>query len=493
MIEVSNLTVSYGNKKALEDLSFSVKEGEFLLITGPTGCGKSTLALCLTGLIPHTKPALISGRVAVDGLDTSTYPVSELSRHIGIVFQNPRTQLFHTTVADEVAFAPHNLKLSSDEIDKRVGFSLASTGVLHLRDRKLHTLSEGELQRVAIASVLSMRPKVIVLDEPAANLDWSGVGLLVSALSRLNKEHGITILVIEHRISAIYPVCNKVLILKEGQAAAFGKPAEVFRDKQRLISLGLRFPWRHVSKGPERYVPDGINPPDRDEKPLVKLMNVDALWGKHQVLHGIDLSIYPGEFIALVGSNGAGKTTLARVIAGLVSKKKGKVIWQRHLQRLPIGRKVGFIFQNNYEQLLTDSVEAEVSLGPESFGLDAEAACSSALEMTDLGRLIKRAPTSLSIGEKQRCIIASVLSSDPALIILDEPTVGQDWIHLSMVMRYLQLLSRSGKAILLITHDDKLVCRFAKRIVFLEHGRIKADGIPVRGYNFQEEKKMYHE
>jgi energy-coupling factor transporter ATP-binding protein EcfA2 len=491
MVEVSGLTVNYGKRKVLRDVSFSVREGEFVLITGPTGCGKSTLALCLTGLIPHTRTAVMSGSVRVDGLDTCSHQVSDISKHIGIVFQNSRTQLFHSTVGDEVGFAPHNLKLPCGDIERRVVDSMASSGTLHLRDRKLNTLSEGELQRVAIASVLSMRPKAIVLDEPTANLDWRGVDLLVSALTRLNMELGITVIVIEHRLSAIYPHCNKVLILKNGEAVMWGEPGEVFGDKRRLVSLGLRFPWRHVERGTERYVPEGINPPEPDARPLVKLHGIDAGYGKTKVLKGIDLSICPGEFIALVGNNGAGKTTLARVVAGLLSPKRGKVMWDRSLRGLPMGRRVGFIFQNTYEQLLTSSVGEEAALGPLSFGLDVAACCNRALEMTDLVGLRRRVPASLSVGERQRCILASVAASDPALFILDEPTVGQDWMHLSMVMNYLQLLRRRGKAVLLITHDDKLVCRFARRVIFLEGGSIQADGTPVRGYRHREAKIAY--
>jgi energy-coupling factor transporter ATP-binding protein EcfA2 len=484
MVEVSDLTVSYGKNPALRDLSFCVEEGDFVLISGPSGCGKSTLALALTGLIPHAKRALMKGAVLVDGIDTRTGAPAALASHIGIVFQNPQSQLFHSTVEDEVCFAPRNSMISGeplgeDDVKRRAVKALASTGILHLQERKTGELSDGERQRVAIASVLSMEPRVLVLDEPTANLDWEGTRLVMEALSRLNREKGITVLVIEHRVSAVYPRCSKAMIITEGEIAAFGDRKSVFLDRKRLVRLGLRFPWKWIERGTERYVPEGIRPPKVTEAPLVELKGVSAGYGKNTVFSDIDLSLYPGEFVALVGKNGTGKSTLARIIAGLHRPSKGKVIWHPSVRRLPIGRRVGFMFQNTGEQLLCRTVEDEVSLGPECLGLEKDA-YKEALETADLVSLRERAPFSLSIGERQRCVLASVLASDPVLFILDEPSVGQDWGHLSRVMAFLKRLAENGKVILLITHDDKLVCRFAERIVLLEGGRITADGIPDR-------------
>lgn len=480
MVEVAHLDVSYENNDVLKDISFVVKEGDFVLISGPSGCGKSTLALTLTGLVPHAVKAGVKGSVVIDGIDTRTSSVTELASHIGIVFQNTQSQLFHSTVADEVSFAPRNGKLSQDEVARRTDFAIAGTGISHLRDRKLVELSEGERHRVAIASILSMKPKILVLDEPTANLDWRGVELLMETLSRLNRELGITVLVIEHRLSAVYPYCSKALIMKEGEIVSYGSKETVFADRSRLVRLGLRFPWRWVERGPERYVPEGIFPPRKEGEPVVELENVSARYGKREVLHGIDLSIYPGEFVALVGNNGAGKSTLARVIAGLHKPKSGNIRWHPAVKRLVLGRRVGFVFQSTGEQLLCSCVREEIGLGPTSFGLDSEACTGMAMELLDLLALESRSPHTLSVGEKQRCVLASVLAADPVLFILDEPTVGQDWAHLSRVMSYLQKLQKMGKAVLIITHDDKLVCRFAERIVFLEEGSIKADGIPLK-------------
>jgi energy-coupling factor transporter ATP-binding protein EcfA2 len=482
--EVKNLNVYYEKKRVLNNVSFAAEEGDFVLISGPSGCGKSTLALALSGLIPHAKRAIMSGSVEINGTDTRASTVAALASSIGIVFQNSACQLFCSTVEDEVSFAPRN-RMSSiglfdeEEVARRTLYALAGTGILHLRHRRLGEISDGERQRVAIASVLSMRPKILVLDEPTANLDWEGTGFVMETLSRLNREAGITILMIEHRLSAVYPYCSKAMIMNEGEIAAFGVRERVFSDRRRLVRLGLRFPWRWVENGTQRYVSEGISPPAMKGEPLVALKGVSAGYGKRSVFSGVDLSIYPGEFVALVGKNGAGKSTLARVIAGLHGKKRGSIRWHPSVRRLPAGRRVGFLFQNTGEQLLCGSVEEEVSLGPACFGLD-RALATEALSVTDLLRLGERSPHTLSMGESQRCVLAAACASDPVLYILDEPSVGQDWEHLSRMMGYLRDLKRTGKAVLLITHDDKLVCRFAERIVLLEEGRIIADGVPQK-------------
>ncbi len=419
----------------------------------------------------------MKGTVRVHGIDTNTVTPAALASHIGIVFQNPQSQLFHATVSDEVSFAPRNLRLDRREIERRTNFALDSIGIMHLKDRRLSALSDGERQRVAIASVLSMRPRILVLDEPTANLDWRGVELVMETLSGLNKKLGITVIVVEHRLSAVFPHCSKVLIMKEGRVVSFGDRDAVFADKSRLARLGLRFPWRWVERGPERYVPEGVAPPTGKEEPILTVENLSARYGKRTVLSGVDLEIRPGEFVALVGRNGAGKSTLARVIAGLHGKKRGKVRWHPSVRRLPVGRRVGLLFQNSGEQLLCGSVNEEVSLGPACFGLD-KALVQEALSVTDLFRFRERSPHTLSMGEAQRCVLAAACATDPLLYIMDEPSVGQDWEHLSRMMGYLRELKKKGKAVLLITHDDKLVCRFAERIVLLEEGRIVADGIP---------------
>ena len=475
-LELRELSVSYGRRKALQALTLRIDEGQFVLVTGPSGCGKSTLALAVCGLIPHANPAHLQGSMRVFGQLTRDHPVHALARQVGIVFQNPSAQLFHGLVEEEVAFAPRNLGLPEEAVGERVAFALESVGIRHLLGRLTQSLSAGEKQRLAIASALSLKPRILVLDEPTANLDWRGVELLAAALRRLNREQGLTVLVIEHRLSAFCPLSDRVLILREGCLVADGAPALVFTKRERMVELGLRFPRHGISDRLPCFLPRGIHPPDYSSPPLVALQGVSAGYGRRRVLHEVSFALYPGEFAALVGLNGAGKSTLAQVLAGMIRPQRGKVLWRHPLKKLPLGRRIGFLFQNASCQLLMDTVAEEVSFAPKNLRLEVARLSRLALASTGMSAFGGRSPTSLSLGEQQRTVLAAVLAAAPLLLILDEPTIGQDWAHLQRLMEYLRRLTRSGISVLLITHDDKLICRFADRIICLEEGRLAADG-----------------
>ena len=476
MIHVDHLTVRYGSQPVLSNVSLHVERGEFVLVSGPSGCGKSTLALCLAGLIPQAVPATVSGRVQVNGLDTQAHPLPLLSRQVGVVFQNPATQLFNATVEEEVAFAPRNLGLPGDEIEGRVRQSLAATGIEHLRQRPVRALSGGEQQRVAIAAVLALRPPVLVLDEPTANLDWQGVEQVTAALARLHREQGLTVILIEHRLATVAPLATRTVLMDAGRIVADGHPTNVLTDKACLATLGLRYPWLDVGR---RVEPGDLDRPPAAGDPVVALRQVSAGYGRQPVLTGLDLALYPGEFVALVGHNGAGKSTVARLLAGILRPRRGRVAWHPALRRLPPGRRVGLLFQNPLHQLVCDRVEDEVAFGPTNYRLSDD--LSPLLAAADLATLRHRRPQTLSAGQQQRTALAATLALRPRLLILDEPTMGQDWAHLSRLMDYLTFLHDNGQTILLITHDDRLVCRYARRIVRLAGGRVVADGyLPAR-------------
>ena len=472
MIQVDNLTVQYGSETALRNMSLMVKQGEFVLISGPSGCGKSTLVLCLAGLIPQALPANVTGQVQILGLDTRTHPLPALAQHVGVVFQNPATQLFNATVEEEVAFAPRNLNLPGDEIEGRVRRSLATTGIEHLRRRSVRALSGGEQQRVAIAAVLALRPPVLILDEPTANLDWNGVRQITSTLAHLHQKEGLTVILVEHRLATVASLATRAVLIDEGCIVDDGSPDAVLTNKSRLACLGLRYPWLDVGRRVEATDP---SPASDDGYPLVAMRQVTAGYGGPPVVSELDLTIRAGQFIALVGDNGAGKSTIARLLAGILRPQRGQITWHPALRRYPSGRRTGLLFQNPLHQLVCDRVDDEVTFGPANYGMTDD--ISPLLDAADLTMLRHRRPQTLSAGQQQRTALAATISLQPRLLILDEPTMGQDWAHLSRLMDYLTHLHQNGQTILLITHDDRLISRYARRIIRLADGAVVADGV----------------
>jgi energy-coupling factor transport system ATP-binding protein len=472
MIHLDRVTVRYNGITALQETSLAVRPGEFVLITGPSGCGKTTLARLIAGLIPQAIPAALGGSVTIDGLDTRSHPLSTLARSVGMVFQNPATQLFHLSVEDEVAFGPRNLALTENEVAQRVAWALAATGLSESRKRSPAKLSGGQQQRVAIAAALAMRPRVLVLDEPTASLDVPGTRHLMSALADLHQQHGITIILTEHRLAEAARLAGRVILMEAGRIVADGEPTQVLNDRPLLRRLGIRRPTAEAPVNWERLLRRNGAAPQRTT-PLLEMRNIHAGYRKRPVLSGVDLSLHPGDFVALVGDNGSGKTTLGLVAAGLLKPRQGELRFSGG-RRVRPGLDVGLLFQNPLHQLFTDTVDDEVAFGPHNYGrFDAERH-ERLLTQADLLALRSRSTSAISTGQQQRTTLAATLSLHPRLIILDEPTVGQDWGHLQQLMNFLQTLNRQGATVLLITHDYKLVHHYAHRVLLLRDGRIAA-------------------
>jgi len=474
VIELRELSVCYGSQAALADVSLAVAAGESVLVSGPSGCGKSTLARLLAGLIPGVLSAGVRGHVRVAGLDPTRTPPARMAPHVGLVFQNPAAQLFCLTVEEEVAFGPRNLGLAAAEVRERVCWALDVTGLGALRAQAPATLSGGQQQRLAIAAALAMRPPLLVLDEPLAGLDAPGERQVLDTLAELNREHGVTVVMIEHRLAEAARIVGRVVLLDRGRVVADGATDSVLHEHGRLQALGLRRP-------ADTLAPDwmeSLRPAGEarhGDGAVVELVGVCAGYDGRLVLHDIDLKLHPDEFVVLVGDNGSGKSTLARVLAGLMRPRRGSL---RHAagRRVRPGQDVGLLFQNPPDQLLTDRVDDEVALGPLNCGVFERGAHERTMAVADLVSLRDRPPLALSAGQQQRTTLAATLALGPRLLILDEPTLGQDWGHLERLMDFVAELNRRGSTVLLITHDHALARQYARRVLVMRDGRIVADG-----------------
>ena len=474
MIRVRDLSVHYGPIPALNVPRLDISEGECILLTGPSGCGKSTLARVFSGLIPHAIPAKLTGSVRVAGMETQEHTVADLAQCLGVVFQNPSTQLFHLRVEDDVAFGPRNLGLDAEQVRRRVNWALDAVGATTLRDRNPAELSGGQKQLVTIATALAMRPRILVLDEPTASLDVTGTLNVMATLRKLRQDLGITIVIIEHRLAEVAQLAERIIIMDQGRIVADGDLTEVLDDRHILRRLGLRRPvdeplssWKTLL-APNGHPPDGV-------RPLIELQQVSAGYNGSLAIEEVNLALYPGEFVALVGDNGAGKSTLALVAAGLLKPAAGKLRYDGQKRPRP-GLDVSLLFQDPTEQLFTDSVDEEIAFGPRNYRRFNREFHEQTLAKADLSELQARRPVALSMGQQQRTALAACLSLRPRLLILDEPTLGQDWGHLQRLMDFLTILNQQGITILLITHDYKLVHRYARRVILIEEGRITLDG-----------------
>ncbi len=475
MIQTKHLSIRYGATLAVDDLTLTLPRGSFTLLTGTSGCGKSTLARALTGLIPHAMPAQMQGSVRVNGQETNTQSLPELAAQIPMVFQNPGSQLFHLRVDEELAFGPRNLGLPEATVQQQVAWALDAVGITALRHQTPSQLSGGQQQLVAIAAALAMRPQALVLDEPTASLDVRHSRAVLKTLHRLHNEHGMTLLLIEHRFARAMRYVDRVLVMDAGRIVADGPPTNILADTTLRKRLGLR----KLADEPPRPWCEHIKPAPatpRQAPTVLTLEHISAGYQARQpVIHDINLKIHAGEFVALVGENGAGKSTLGRVAAGLLKPMSGRVRLAGR-QRPILGQDVAMLFQNPLDQLFTDSVQDEVAFGPENFGRDEPEAIWQALQMADLTAQRQQHPLALSVGQQQRTALAACAVLRPKLLILDEPTLGQDWGHLQTLMRHLKHLNQTGTAILLISHDYKLLHHYARRVLLMQAGRIIKQG-----------------
>ena len=548
VITVENLRYRYPHTKelALDGLDFSVEKGEFIGIIGENGAGKSTLSQAIMGLVPQFYKGAYGGMVTVDGIEAGKTPVAQLCGHVGLVFQNPFNQLSGAkdNVYEEVAFGMQNLGVPAEEMKKRVEEALKLLDIWQYRDRNPFDLSGGQMQRVAIASVLVMRPDVMILDEPTSQLDPEGSDEVFRAVETLTGS-GITILMIEQKIEKLAAYCDRILLLHKGKQIAFDTPQKVF-SMPDLNDYGIQAPaFTRICKAEQVTLVDGTYPVTVKEAAEVlrekrlgahehanaeagvqKAVGASAA-GTGQVqaknaetgarsgqsgtcrkaenaasvdeqfrIEKLDFSYLADIPVledlnmkldqrptAIIGQNGAGKTTLVKLLKGLLKPVSGSIYF--HGEDISgktvamLAGSVGYVFQNPDDQIFKYNVMDEVLFGPLNIGMDPEQAkkeAAWALELTGLSGKEKENPYDLELYERKMTAIASVLAMDTDVLILDEPTIAQDWKGRQIIGSIIRSLSGRGKLVIAILHDMDFVAENFERVIIMAHGQVLADG-----------------
>ena len=510
MIKINNFTFYYSDstKPALADIDLRIDSSEFVLVAGASGSGKSSLCRCLNGLIPHFYGGKIKGYVNVCGKNVIETPTKKMAEEVGMVFQDPENQMLMTEVEREIAFGLENLCYPGDIISKRVEEALDSVGISNIRYRHPNNLSGGEKQKVAIASNLALHPQILVLDEPTSELDPKSAEDVINVLERLNDELGLTIILIEHRLDRVVHHVDRIIALSDGQVVLDGPPGEILAN-QKFKSLGIGLPpiasLAHairergfnleripltVKEGRRMFLNFFKNPRKvelTDDKPTggvkVEFRNVSYTYPNDiDALKNISLKFNAGEFIAIMGRNASGKTTLVKHINSLLKPKKGSVLVStintKNATVAQMAKTVGYVFQNPNAHLFADTVEEEIQYilkNRKMGGHEINSKTDSILKMFNLADKRDEYPRSLSGGEKQRVALASVIVTEPDILILDEPTRGMDYASKDYLMNFLDNYRRNGKVVVLVSHDIETVARHVDRVILLSEGKIIVD------------------
>lgn len=473
MVELIDITYSYlpggKNRESVAGINLKVEPGEFLLLTGHSGCGKTTLTRIINGLCPRFFGGSLQGDVILDGSSIRNMPLEEIGLLVGSVFQDPRSQFFATNTTDEILFSMENRGCSTVQMKERLDELCAMLDLETLLDRNIFELSGGEKQKIAIASACAMKPPILVFDEPSANLDSHATEKLAQIMLAL-KSAGHTIIVSEHRLYYLKDLIDRMLVMNEGKViweADAGRIRSLTDEK--LHGMGLRA-LSNQSVNCMEGSRAGVK-----RSPILEVCNMDVAVNRRKILDGLSFAAEQGEIIAITGRNGAGKSTLCKTIAGLIRESSGQIMYRNKAtkpgQRL---QHAFYVMQDADYQLFTDSVEAEILVGTEKNTGKGES-LEDILEKLSLSPFRSDHPGSLSGGQKQRVLLAAAAVRSSEVLILDEPTSGLDGRNMRKTGELLRGLAKAGKCILLITHDMELVSLAATRLLVLENGRIAKD------------------
>ncbi|WP_221033124.1 ABC transporter ATP-binding protein [Actomonas aquatica] len=500
----------------LRDLNLEIAPGEIVGLLGPSGAGKSTLCLAMVGIVPQFYGGRFFGKLTVSGQDTIDTPIHTLSRTVGLVLQDPSSQLVTATVENEVAFALENAALPPDEIRARITWALDAVRLGDFAAKHPHELSGGQQQRLALAAALALQPPLIVLDEPTSQLDPASTAEVFALVRELNASHGISFVIATHASEELAATAQRILVLEEGQLKADGPTAEILRDTALFDRLHLRPPeatstFAHLRDAglwpadqalpttlpeaiaalpqlpPARsFDPPPPAPPNRG-RPILALRNVTHTYPDGTTaLNNITVEIPRGEYCLLIGQNGAGKSTLLQHFLNLLQPSSGEAqiddVDLAQFNVAQLARRIGYVPQNPDRQLFNASVEAEVGFSLQSTDLDEaakKARLEEALAAMNLTHLRHAHPFSLSKGDRARVVIAAVLTLDPEVLIFDEPTTGQDAAGARAILDLTRELHARGRTIVIVTHHLYLMPEYARRVLVLGQGQLLLDA-PIR-------------
>ena len=456
MIKFENVNVTMQGKRILSDINLEIQDGEFVLICGESGCGKTTMTKLINGLIPHfVRDVSVDGTITVCGKNVAEMPMYEIAELVGSVFQNPRTQFFYTNSNAEMAFGLENRGVEPEYIRKRIKNTINELDIEKLEDRDVFSMSGGEKQLLAFASVYAMNPQIYVLDEPSANLDIAAMEKL-SERMKVIKEKGHTVVVAEHRLAWIQKFSDRIIYMKEGRIEQ-----EFTSDEFKALS-----DLKRKQMGLRSIVPEQIQIPEitgNSEDAVLQICNLSCKRKKQMIFQNISLSARVGDIIGITGKNGAGKSTFCNCLCGLLKPKGGEILYQgKKLSEKARTKLFGMVMQEVNHQLFSDSVKNECMLANEEA---SEQEIRELLEKFDLEEYAEYHPMILSGGQRQRLAICQAVMGEKKLLIFDEPTSGLDFRHMCQVEKLMKQLSEEKYIIIVVTHDYEFLNRACKRYI----------------------------